>query len=275
MVTSNKGGTMAQHSKVANPPPTADHRRRLRHQEALVRRELRRRFAGRTTPGRLATDTPTPSARRAANASSRPLALRARSGEPELGRRTRRMRVRNLVAVEIAATLGFSLGLLEALERLPYGPTLGIAEIGVTIAVVVGLAATFRSRERIRERVVVSLLRAGLSGGLFVFVFEGMRLLLKIGDVGLALASWVWAGVLAVLLLWLTPAGQAGRRAPTNTIATGDVGPRSTHAVRPGSVEHSRATRLLITRQPAARSQNPSEASYLERASKKGAYGRA
>jgi hypothetical protein len=117
------------------------------------------------------------------------------------------MPVRNLVALSIAVLLGFFLGLLEALKELPSRSTLQLAEGGLAIALLVSLACTFRVRAGVPARVGVSLLRAGLSGALFAFVFEGMRLFLKIGDIALALAWWVGAGVLALLLARLQPAG--------------------------------------------------------------------
>lgn len=119
----------------------------------------------------------------------------------------------NLVALSVAAVVGFFLGLLEALERLPYGQTLDIAAVGLAIAVGLGaVLGAFAAPGRVSERVLVSVLRAGLSGAVFAFVFEGMRLLLKIGNVGGAVGAWVWAGILAIVLARLVPAaGRSGR----------------------------------------------------------------
>jgi hypothetical protein len=128
------------------------------------------------------------------------------------------MSLRNLLPLWIASVLGFFMGLVEAMERMPYGLTLALGAIGLAIALAVGLAGSFRVRARLLPRVGVGLLRAGLSGGVFVFVFEGMRLLEKLGHPGLALASWVFAGVLALLLARLAPAG-GGRRGPRNKVA--------------------------------------------------------
>lgn len=137
-----------------------------------------------------------------------------------------------MVALSVAAVVGFFLGLLEALERLPYGQTLDIAAVGLAIAVGLGaLIGVFAAPGRVSERVRVTALRAGLSGAVFAFVFEGMRLLLKIGDVTGALGAWVWAGILAIVLARLAPARAAygsnreparaapdgGRRSPTRS----------------------------------------------------------
>ncbi len=129
----------------------------------------------------------------------------AAAGSP--GRRPGEIPLRNQLALSIALLVGYFLGLLEALDWLPYGPTLTFAAVGLGIALVVGLAGVVRGSGRLVERVFVSLLRAGLSGGVFVFVFEGMRLLLKIGDLGGAVASWIGAGILALVLARLAPAG--------------------------------------------------------------------
>lgn len=117
------------------------------------------------------------------------------------------------MALSVAAVVGFFLGLLEALERLPYGQTLDIAAVGLAIAVGLGaVLGAFAAPGRVSERVLVSVLRAGLSGAVFAFVFEGMRLLLKIGNVGGAVGAWVWAGILAIVLARLVPAaGRSGR----------------------------------------------------------------
>ena len=243
---------MAKRSKLEKPSRSTG--RRPRRQEASVRRELRRRSTGPGAENQVRRGDPSrrgpASGTRPASAGPPPRVDRRRPGEPELLRRAREMQVRNLIAVEIAAVVGFALGLLEAMERLPYRPTLEIAEVGLAVAVLVGLAATLRSRERTSERVAVSLLRAGLSGGVFVFVFEGMRLLLKLGHVGLALGSWVWAGVLALLLVRLTPRGDARRRAPTNSITS----PASVAgAGKTDPAESAPGPRLRTSRRPAVR----------------------
>ncbi len=119
------------------------------------------------------------------------------------------MPIASLLALTIAVALGFILGLLEALDRLTYRQTLHVAEVGVAIVLFVAVAGVVRERGRVGERLFVLLLRAGLGGTLFAFIFEGMRLLLKVGNVGGAVASWLWAGVLALLLARLTP--RAGR----------------------------------------------------------------
>ena len=142
------------------------------------------------------------------------------------------MPVRNLLPLTIAALLGFFLGLLEALEQMTDAATLHLAELGLAIALIVALGSTFRVRAGVLPRVGVSLLRAGLSGCVFLFVFEGMRLFLKIGDVGVALASWVGAGVLALLLARLEPAGPPspghhGGTAPSPTDHVPQLGPVS------------------------------------------------
>lgn len=126
------------------------------------------------------------------------------SERPRAGRVTT-VPIRNLIALWTAALAAFFLGLVEAIERLPYGPTMRLGAIGLVIALLAGLAGLLHGRGRIGARVLVTLIRTGLSGAVFVFVFEGMRLLLKIGDVGPAVASWVWAGILGILLARLAP----------------------------------------------------------------------
>ena len=115
------------------------------------------------------------------------------------------MPTRNLLSLSIAALLGFFLGLLEALKELTATRTLSLAEAGLGIAVIVGLSSTLGARASIREHVTVSLLRAGLSGAIFCFVFEGMLLLLKIGQVAPAIAWLIGAGALGLILAQLPP----------------------------------------------------------------------
>lgn len=120
------------------------------------------------------------------------------------------VRLANLIALSVAALLGFVLGLLEAVERLTPGPTMRAAAIGLGVAVVIGLVAAARAHAPAGERIVLSLLRAGLAGAVFAFVFEGMRLFFDVGEIGAALAWWVGAGVLALLLLKLLRPGPPG-----------------------------------------------------------------
>lgn len=120
------------------------------------------------------------------------------------------VRLRNLIALSVAALLGFLLGLLEAVERLTPGPTLRAAAIGLAVTVLVGLIAAARAHAPAGERIALSLLRAGLAGAVFTFVFEGMRLFFKIGEISAAVAWWAAAGVLALVLLKLLRPGPTG-----------------------------------------------------------------
>lgn len=96
---------------------------------------------------------------------------------------------------------------------MPYHATLHLGEIGLLVAFGVGLVMALGVKAPVWERLFVALLRACLSGGLFLFIFEGMRLFAKIGDVPLAVPSWAFACVLALLLARLTPAGGGRGRA--------------------------------------------------------------
>jgi hypothetical protein len=116
--------------------------------------------------------------------------------------------VRNLLPLWIASLLSFFLGLVQAMERMPYHATLHLGEIGLLVVVGVGLAMALGVKAPVWERLFVAFLRACLSGGLFVFIFEGMRLFAKMGDVPLAVASWAFACILALVLARLTPAGE-------------------------------------------------------------------
>lgn len=155
------------------------------------------------------------------------------------------MPLANQLAVSIAALAGFLLGLLEAFNRMPYARTLTLGAIGLAIALLCGLAGVVDGRSRPGERILVSTLRAGLSGGVFVFVFDGMRLLLKIGDVAGALAAWVGAGILALILARLAPARDVhaasthAATASTDRLRTTSSPPRPTG--RPPSVARARS----------------------------------
>ena len=133
------------------------------------------------------------------------------------------MPVRNQLALWAASLLGFFLGLLEAMDRLPYAATLRLAEFGLAVTVGVGLLVAVGVRAPVWERVLVAMLRAGLSGGLFVFSFEGLRLLAKLGNVPLAAASFGFAGVLALLLARLAPAEAAAAGANVEPARTEEV----------------------------------------------------
>ncbi len=116
------------------------------------------------------------------------------------------MSARNVVSVEIAFVLGYCLGLMEAMERLSYSQTLGLGAVGLVISVAVGLIASIGIRARLLNHLGVAILRGGLSGGVFVLTFEGVRLLAKQGNIALAVASWILAGAMGWVLAHLAPA---------------------------------------------------------------------
>ena len=107
---------------------------------------------------------------------------------------------------------------------MTYASTLRLGAIGLAIAVTGSLIEGFGEHGRIPERLLVSMLRTGLTGALFVFIFEGMYLFARIGDLGLAVASWAYAAILALLLGRLAPPGDRrpspARKAPRSRRAT-------------------------------------------------------